>query len=217
MFRRTLLAAALALLAAPVFAQPAATQPVTTQAPAAPPPDLGRIVRVDLNTGAGKIVLELYPDKAPITVANFLHYVNTRRYDGAEFFRAVRVAGAPNYGLIQGGGFKDATKFYKPIKLEPTTQTGLHHGDGAISMARDTPDNAKADFFILLGDTPSYDANPSAPGDNLGFAVFGRVVEGMDVVHAIQAMPSEGHARNPTMQGQILTTPVPIVTAREEK
>ena len=212
MFRRTLLAAALALLATPALAQPVATQP-----PAAPPPDMGRIVRVDLNTGAGKIVVELYPDKAPITVANFLHYVNTRRYDGAEFFRAVHVQGAPNLGLIQGGGFKDATKLYKPIKLEPTTQTGLHHGDGAISMARDTPDNAKADFFILLGDTPSYDANPSAPGDNLGFAVFGRVVEGMDVVHAIQDMPTAGHARNPTMQGQILTTPVPIITAREEK
>jgi len=212
--RRSLVAlAALALLAAPAaFAQP----PVATQPAPAPAPDMGKIVRVDLDTGAGKIVLELYPDKAPITVANFLHYVNTRRFDGAEFFRAARVQGYPNLGLIQGGGFKDASKLYKPITLEPTSQTGLHHGDGAISLARGEPNSGQADFFIVIGDTPGLDANLQAPGDNLGFAAFGRVAEGMDVVHAILAMPTDGHARNPSMQGQILTSPVPIKTARVE-
>ena len=211
MFRTTFIAA-LALIALPALAQTVATQP-----PQPPAPDMGRIVRVDLDTGAGRIVLELYPDKAPITVANFLHYVNSKRFDGAEFFRAARAAGAPTYGLIQGGGFKDAAKLYKPITLEPTSRTGLHHGDGAISMARAAPNSAQADFFIVVGDSPGLDANPSAPGDNLGFAAFGRVAEGMDVVHAILAMPTDGHARNPTMQGQILTQPVPIRTAREEK
>ncbi len=214
MVRRSLVAlAAVALLAAPAFAQP----PVATQPAPAPAPDLGRIVRVDLDTGAGKIVLELYPDRAPITVANFLHYVNTRRFDGAEFFRAARAPGAPSVGLVQGGGFKDAAKLFKPIPLEPTSRTGLHHGDGAISLARGAPNSGQADFFIVVGDTPSFDADPSASGDNLGFAAFGRVVEGMEVVRTILAMPTEGHARSPSMQGQILTKPVPIVTARVEK
>ncbi len=214
MVRRSLLAfTAVTLFAGPALAQP----PVATQPQTAPTPDLGRIVRVDLDTGAGKIVLELYPERAPITVANFLHYVNTKRFDGAEFFRAARAPGAPTMGLVQGGGFKDAAKLYKPIKLEPTSQTGLHHGDGAISLARGAPNSGQADFFIVVGDTPGFDANPSAPGDNLGFAAFGRVVEGMDVIHAILAMPTDGHARSPTMQGQILTKPVPIITARVEK
>jgi len=212
LFKRSLIAAALAFVALPALAQPIATQP-----PAAPAPDMGKIVKVDLDTTAGRIVLELYPDKAPITVGNFLHYVTSRHYDGAKIFRAARAAGAPTFGLIQGGGFMDAAKLFKPITLEPTSQTGLHHGDGAISMARGAPNSAQGDFFILIGDSPSMDANPSAPGDNLGFAAFGRVAEGMDVVHAILAMPTNGHARNPTMQGQILTDPVTITAARVEK
>lgn len=200
----------LAMTGAPVFAQPIATAP-----PAQPVPDMGRIVRVDLETGAGKIVLELYPDKAPITVANFLHYVNTRRFDGTHFFRAARAQGAPTIGLIQGVGFTDATKLYKPIAHEPTSQTGLHHGDGAISMAMEKPGTAQADFFIAVGDAPYLDADPAkgAPG----YAMFGRVAEGMDVVRAILAMPTGGRARNPTMQGQILTDPVPILSAKVEK
>jgi len=210
--RRLIIAAALALAAAPALAQPIATQP-----PAAPAPDMGRIVRVDLDTTAGRIVVELYPDKAPITVANFLHYVTSRHYDGAKIFRAARAPGAPTFGLIQGGGFMDAARLFRPIVLEPTSKTGLHHGDGAISMARGAPNSAQADFFIVVGDSPAMDANPSVPGDNLGFAAFGRVAEGMDVVHAILAMPTNGHARNPLMQGQILTDPVTITTAREEK
>src|SRR6201996_4146350 len=115
--KRNLLIALLALVAAPALAQPIQTAPPT---PA--PPDMGKIVRVDMETGAGKIVLELYPDKAPITVANFLHYVDTHRYNGTHFFRAARAPGAPTVGLVQGGGFTDSSKLYKPIAHEPTTQ-----------------------------------------------------------------------------------------------
>src|ERR1700761_8405206 len=115
--KRNLLIALLALVAAPALAQPIQTAPPT---PA--PPDMGRIVRVDLETGAGKIVLELYPDKAPITVANFLHYVDTKRYNGTHFFRAYQAPSAPTFGLIQGVGFTDASRFYPPIKLDPTSQ-----------------------------------------------------------------------------------------------
>ncbi len=215
MIRRVLLSA-LASAALVFPSAPALAQTVATAPPAKPEPAMGRIVRVDLETGAGRIVLELYPDKAPITVANFLHYVDTHRFAGTHFFRAARAPGAPNAGLIQGVGFTDAGKLYKPIALEPTSQTGLHHGDGAISMARQAPNSAQADFFIAIGDSPYLDADPSKPGDNLGYAMFGRVAEGMEVARAILAMPTNGHARNPTMQGQILTDPVPIVSARRE-
>lgn len=207
----------IALLALPLLCgTPALAQPIQTAPPTPTPPDMGKIIRVDLETGAGKIVLELYPDKAPITVANFLHYVDTKRYNGTHFFRAARAPGAPTVGLVQGGGFTDATKLYKGVAHEPTTQTGLHHGDGTISMAREKPGSAQADFFIAIGDAPYLDADPSKPGDNLGYAAFGRVVEGMDVVKSILAMPTDGKPRNPTMQGQILTDPVPIVSAKRE-
>ncbi len=213
MQRRHFVTAALMLLA--MAGAPALAQPIATAPPAQPAPDIGRIVRVDLETGAGKIILELYPDKAPITVANFLHYVNTKRFDGTHFFRAARAQGAPNIGLIQGVGFTDATKLYKPIAHEPTSQTGLHHGDGAISMAMEKPGSAQADFFIAVGDAPYLDADPAKGSP--GYAMFGRVAEGMEVVHAILAMPTNGHARNPTMQGQILTDPVPIISAKVER
>jgi peptidyl-prolyl cis-trans isomerase A (cyclophilin A) len=212
MLRRALLGLTGALLTATA----AFAQPVQTAQPARAAPDMGRIIKVDMETGAGRIVLELYPDKAPITVANFLHYVDTRRYNGTHIYRAYAAPNMPTFGLIQGVGFNDASKLYPPIKLEPTSQTGLHHGDGAISMARQAVNSAQADFFILSGDTPSFDADPSKPGDNLGFAAFGRVVEGMDVVHAIMLMPKGGHAKNPVMQGQILTDPVPIVSVKRE-
>ena len=208
MHRRDLIVAIGALTAAPVFAQTPTPEATT------PPQSMGQTVRVALETRAGRIVLELYPDKAPITVANFLHYVDQRRYDGAQFFRSARAPGAPTVGLVQGGGFTDGSKLFKPIAHEPTTQTGLKHHDGTISMARDAPGSAMADFFIAVGEAPYLDADPSKPGDNLGYAAFGRVVEGMEVVKAILAMPTEGAARNPAMQGQILTEAVVITSAK---
>jgi len=216
MLKRHLLTVALLLWAAPALAQdPVPAAPVPT--PAAATPDLGRTVRVDLKTGAGTIVLELYPDRAPITVANFLRYVKGHRYDGVDFYRAVRTKGYEDTGFIQGGVQNDPKRVLPPIKLEPTTVTGLHHRDGSITMARSTPNSATSDFVIMIGGDPSYmDANPSASGDNLGYAAFGQVVGGMDVVKKILALPSEGHARNPVMKGQILDPPVPIVSARVE-
>jgi peptidyl-prolyl cis-trans isomerase A (cyclophilin A) len=207
MNRRTLFGAALwaALIASPALAQ----------SPAAP--DMGKMVKVDLNTAAGTIVLELYPDKAPITVGNFLKYVKSKRYDGIDFYRAVRTPGAPDTGFIQGGAQGDPKRVLPPIKLEPTSQTGLHHQDGTITMARLAPNSATSDFVIMVGPNVSYmDANPAAPGDNLGYAAFGQVVDGMDVVKKILALPSEGHARNPVMKGQILDPPVKIISARVE-
>ncbi len=219
--RRTALAWGAAAFALIVLAVPAMAQDAVQTAPPPPSTDLGKTVRVDLNTGAGVIVLELYPDKAPITVANFLRYVKGKRYDGVDLYRAVRTPGAPQTGFIQGGVQNDPKRVLPPIKLEPTSQTGLHHKEGTITMARFAPNSATSDFVIMVGDAAYMDANPSASnatggGDNLGYAAFGQVVSGMDVVKAILAAPTGGKPRNPVMQGQILAPPIPILSARVE-
>ena len=192
--RRLLLAAAATLAAAPAWAQPVRT-------------------RVRLTTDNGVIVAELADDKAPITVANFLHYVDTGHMDGAVFYRASRAPGSTTFGLIEAG-VKDPAKLFPPIAHESTLVTGLKNLDGTLSMARFAPGTAVSDFSICCGDAPYLDAHPEAPGDNAGYAAFGQVVEGMDVVRAILAMPTTGAASNPVMQGQILDPPVIILSAR---
>jgi peptidyl-prolyl cis-trans isomerase A (cyclophilin A) len=192
--RRHLLAVAAALAARPALAQ-------------APRP------RVRLETEKGVVMVELADDRAPITVANFLRYVDARRMDGAVFFRASRAPGAPTVGFVQAG-VKDPAKLYPPIAHESTVATGLKHLDGTLSMARLAPGTAASDFTICCGEAPHLDANPEAPGDNLGYAAFGQVVEGMDVVRAILAMPTVGGAQNAVMEGQIIDPPVRIVSAR---
>ncbi|WP_374569722.1 peptidylprolyl isomerase [Phenylobacterium sp.] len=203
MKRRHLLAAGLALAAAPAFAQ------TSDEKPAAPPP-----VRVKLSTAEGDIVIALATAQAPITTANFLRYVDTKRYDGASFYRVSRAPGAPQYGLIQGGLNGDPKKVMKPIAHEPTSKTGLSHKDGTISMGRFAPGTATSDFFIMVGDAPEFDADPKAPGDNQGFAAFGQVVEGMDVVKKILALPQSPTGGTGAMKGEMLKAPVKILAAR---
>lgn len=178
--------------------------------PVMPPPPLP--TKVQLNTTAGPITLALETARAPITAKNFLRYVDAHRFDGIAFYRAVKVQ--PGYGLVQAGIRDDARKLYPPIKLEPTSVTGLSHTDGAISMARAAPDSATADFFIVVGDIPSMDADPGKPGDNAGFAVFGRVTEGMDVVRGALDAPTSPTAGPPAMKGQMLVAPIKILSAR---
>ena len=209
MHRRDLLALGGAFIGAPVLAQSLEASPQATDTLA-----LANTVRVDVETGQGKIVIALYVDRAPITTANFLRYVDQKRYDGATFFRASRAPGPVDYGLIQGGLQGDPARVLKPIAHEPTTQTGIRHTDGVVSIARNAPGTATSDFFICVGDAPYLDADPAAPGDNAGFAAFGKVVEGMDVVRKIINLPTPGVAVNPVMKGQILEPPVPILTAR---
>ena len=171
-------------------------------------------VRVALDTADGPILVEVYPDKAPITAGNFLRYVDEKRFDGATFYRASKVPNAPEYGLVQGGVQNDPKRVLKPIAHEPTTKTGLSHVNGALSMGRTAPGTATSDFFICVGDMPYMDADPKQPGDNLGFAVFGKVVEGMDTVKTILAEPTSPTAGEGVMKGEILAKPVKIVTAR---
>ena len=176
--------------------------------PATPP----ATVRVVLTTSEGPITLELEKDRAPKTTANFLRYVDTKRLDGTTFYRAMKLQ--PELGLIQGGLRNDPRKLFPPVPHEPTTQTGLSNKDGAISMARDKPGSATADFFIAIGDLSSLDAKPDQPGDNLGFAAFGHVVEGMDVVRRIGTAPTSPTEGEGAMKGQMLAPTIRIITAR---
>lgn len=168
-------------------------------------------VRVALDTAAGRIVIAVHADKAPVTAANFLAYVDQKRLDGTVFYRGV---GAADYGFVQGGAQNDPKRIRPPIKHEPTSQTGLTHDDGALSMARYAPGSATGDFFIVLGKMPAMDAQPDAPGDNQGFAVFAHVVDGLDVVKTILAAPKSATAGEGVMKGQMLEAPVKILTAR---
>jgi len=199
MKRRDVLAGAAALAASPAFAQ--------APAPAA-------AVRVSVKTAQGLIVLELYPDKAPITAGNFLRYVDTKRYDGSTFYRASHAPTDPTIGLVQGGLQNDPAKILKPIAHESTLTTGLRHKDGTVSLARRAQGTATSDFFICVGDSSYLDADPKAPGDNAGFAAFGQVVEGMDVVKTILTLPTSPTAGSPEMKGEMLKPPVPILTMR---
>jgi len=195
--KRHVLAGFTVIAVAPVYAQPASGP-----------------VRVELATALGAITLELATDKAPITTANFLRYVDARRYDGGVFYRAMKLAAAPPAGLIQGGLRGDPAKTFPPIAHESTQQTGLRHKDGTISMARYAPGSATSEFFICVGDLPSLDADPTAPGDNLGFAAFGHVVTGMDVVSRILAAPVSLTEGEGVMRGQMLSPTVAITDVR---
>jgi peptidyl-prolyl cis-trans isomerase A (cyclophilin A) len=176
------------------------TVPAAAQAP----------VKVALETSAGRIVVQLEPTKAPITTANFLRYVDAKRFDGIAFYRAMKLSWG---GLVQAGQ-RDPKKLFPPIKHEPTTQTGLSHTEGTISMARFAPGSATADFTIMVGDMTGLDAKPAAAGDNLGFAAFGKVVEGLDVVKAILTAPTSATLGEGVMKGQMLSPTVKITTAR---
>ncbi|WP_420145584.1 peptidylprolyl isomerase [Sphingobium sp.] len=210
MIRQLALLAAAFLALSPVAAQTPMPSPAAPPPPA--PPPASQDVRVTLTTDAGLIIIAVHPDKAPVTAANFLKYVDQKRLDGTAFYRGV---GAADYGFVQGGAQNDPKRILPPIKHEPTTQTGLTHDDGALSMARYAPGSATGDFFIVLGKMPGMDAQPQqASGDNQGFAVFAHVVEGMDVVKAILAAPKSPTAGEGVMKGQMLEKPVKIVTAR---
>ena len=179
-------------------AQPAATAPTTPAAPASQ--------RVAFDTSEGRIVIELRADKAPKTVANFVQYVNDGFYDGTIFHRVI------NGFMIQGGGFTTAMA-QKPTRasIAPESSNGLKNVRGAIAMARTSdPNSATAQFFINVADNPRLDY-PSF--DGTGYTVFGNVVEGMDVVDKIRAVPTGRH------EGfeNVPLKPVVIKTARIAK
>lgn len=201
MRRRTVLTGLAAVSASPALAQTAT-----------PPSVAGGLIRLNMTTAEGLLVLELEAEKAPLTVANFLKYVDAGRYNGGEIYRGMAVSTNPLMGLVQGGA--KPGKPIPPVAHEPTTQTGLKHVDGTLSLARYAPGTGTSDFFICVGDAGYLDANPAATGDNAGFAAFGRVTQGMEIVKRILVMPKSQKADNPAMIGQMLEKYVPILSVK---
>lgn len=174
-------------------------------------------VQVALETDMGEIVLAIETERAPVTSANFLRYVDEGRFNGIVFYRAMKLDwGEQPNGLIQAGTQGDPKRTLPPIAHEPSTQTGVKHVEGAISMARWAPGTAAGDFSILLRAMPSMDANPDGKDEEAraGYAAFGRVVKGMEVVLAIHAAPVDPDKGEGWMKGQMLAAPVRIVAAR---
>lgn len=201
---RFLAAALLAAVSARALGQATPVNPPRAAA------EQAELVPVAIETSAGRIVVALDKTHAPITTANFLRYVDAHRFDGENFYRAMHFGDG---GLIQGGIRSDARKLYPPIKHEPTSETGLHNVAGAISLANGGAGTATADFFILASDMPSLDAK----GDEPGFAVFGHVTEGMDVVKAILAAPVSATKGEGAMKGQMLEPTVKIIKVARGK
>ena len=196
-----LIAAALTAFA-PVLAQDAPA------ANAAPPLPL-----VEIATDAGNLTVEVDTLHAPITGRNFLAYVDKKLLDGVVFYRVVKAA--PDFGFVQFGALSDPKRTLPPIAHEPTSQTGLSHKDGYLSVARFEPGSARGEFTIMLGNQTSLDANPSAPGNNLGYAAFAQVVKGREVLTRILDTPIDpAKTIGGVFAGEMPGSPVRIITAR---
>ena len=203
-----------ALFAAPILmALTGATKPAPRPAPA-PLPDA---VQVVLNTELGPITVELDGKHAPVSTRNFLRYVDQRRFDGIVFYRVMRLPwGTPPNGLIQAGTRGDPKRALPPIAHEPTSATGILHKAGTLSMARHAPGTAAGDFSIMVSDLAGLDADPTSTNPELqaGFAAFGHVIAGMDVVLKIYDVPLSATAGAGVLKGQMIEKPVKILTAR---
>jgi len=158
--------------------------------------------RVQIETKLGSIVVELDAKHAPATAANFLRYVDEKRYSGGRFHRTVTMDNQPDKKIkievIQAGvNPKFEKEDFPPVPLERTSITGLRHLDGTISMARDGADSATSDFFICIGKQPELDFGGKRNPDGQGFAAFGQVKKGMDIVRKIQKSPAKEQSLEP--------------------
>ena len=168
--------------------------------------------KVVIQTSLGDISAEIYIKQAPVTAGNFLSLVDSGFYNsGASFYRVVRDDNQPNndvkIDVIQGGLRQSHGKSLTPIRHETTLETGLKHTDGALSMARSAPGTADAEFFICIGDQPELDFGGRRNPDGVGFAVFGRIIDGMDIVRKIQQQDDSN---------QSLVEPVLIISIRRQ-
>lgn len=207
-----------ALIATPAYAAPARRAPAKPAAvKEVPPQPLHDTETVAMTTDLGVITLELDGKHAPISTANFMRYVDNKRFDGIVFYRAMHLKwGEQPNGLIQAGTRGDPRKTFPPIAHEPTSQTGVLHKAGAISLARLAPGTATGDFSILLSDIDGLDANPQSadPEVQAGYAAFGHVVSGMDVVRKIWDQPVDPNAGEGAMKGEMLAQPVKVISVR---
>jgi peptidyl-prolyl cis-trans isomerase A (cyclophilin A) len=168
-------------------------------------------VMCSIKTSLGIIEVQLYPEQAPLTVSNFLQYTDKGAYTNSSFFRVCNPENEANrevkIEVIQGGNVSQENML-PPIPLETTQKTGILHKDGVISMARSSPDSATSSFFICINDQPELDFNGKRNLDGKGFAAFGKVIKGMDIVRNIQSLGSTD---------QYLTTPVVIESITRQK
>lgn len=180
------------------------------------PKEASRPVGLVMETSLGDVELALYPEKAPVTVENFLRLVDGRHLDGATFYRIVSPEndnGSPVISVIQGG-IGDAPSPFPPIAHETTAETGLRHFDGGLSMARAEVGTATTEFFICIGAQPSLDFGGARNADGQGFAVFGYVVSGMDVIRSIHSSPADAPTELEYFRGQLLDEPIVITSIR---
>ena len=212
------------LLLCGIFGEPAGLTglggligPVSQGGPGGPAHAQEKAITLEMTTEAGVIEVVLDPARAPVTVANFMRYVDAGQYNGGVFHRTVTMDNQPNNDVkievIQGAvnpEFRDDSyppnSGFDPIPLERTSATGLRHVDGAISMARMGPDTATSGFFFCIGDQPELDFGGKRNPDGQGFAAFGRVTRGMDVIRKIQMSPRENQRLTP-----------PVVITRVER
>ena len=174
---------------------------------------------VVIKTELGDIVVALETERAPITAANFLRYADEKRFDGIVFYRAMRLDwGEQPNGLVQAGTQFDPKRIRPPIAHEPTDVTGVKHVEGAISIARNEPGTANGDWSIMLAPQPGLDADPTSddPDRRAGYAAFGRVIEGMEVVRAIFDAPLDPDKGEGWMKGQMLAAPVKVISVRRQ-
>jgi len=174
-------------------------------------------VRIVMSTSEGDIEIDLYVDKAPITAGNFVKLVDIGHMDGGSFYRVVSYEndkGSPKIEVIQGGRGDAMEGEIDAIDHETTEQTGILHTDGVISMARGGVGTASSEFFIVIGDQPGLDFGDVRHPDKQGFAAFGMVVRGMDVVRTIQGLPADVPTESDYTKGQILAAPVIIFSVR---
>jgi len=171
---------------------------------------------VVLQTDMGAIEIEVYKDKAPISAADFLYYVDNGLYDNQGFYRVVRADNDPlemGMSLIQGGRL-DTLPLTSGIVHERTTDTGLSNVTGTVAIARDEPGSGSAAyFFINIGDNSFLDTGGTRNPDGEGYATFAKVISGMDIVSAIQSQEAKGTSDSGVTEGQILTKPVTITRA----
>lgn len=189
-----------------------AVVPASAAQPAAPSSPAAAASTVILRTHVGDIHIALDHARAPKTAQNFLAYVDSGLFSRMTFYRGMVTRRDGSEGMIQGGMGNNLRGTMPPVPHEPTFTTGLSHVNGAVSMAYTSiPGSARTEFFIVLGEIPSYDG---VPGGDPGYAVFGKVTRGMDVVRRILHLPKAKDARNPALEGQMLVEKVPIIEAK---
>jgi len=172
-----------------------------------------------ITTSIGIIEIELYLKQAPLSVTNFIRYIEAGAFNNGQFYRVVRLDndnGSPKIEVIQGG-VNNEFEDYQAIQLETTKQTGIKHLDGVLSMARVATDTATSEFFICIGAQPSLDFGGLRNPDGQGFAAFGRVTKGMDIVKKIHTFRESLVVNDSYVKGQMLAEPVAILNIQLPK